>query len=131
MYNREETPGQRIRRLREEAGLSLGELAEMMGPDGPSANTIAGIEAGRVRPSFAPFLSELAQALGVTEAYILSGRFEPQDEIAQFAEHHFVEAEHRQEFVAYAREASHRHKNLNQEELIALKEVFDRGSGIR
>ena len=130
MYNKEETPGQRIRRLREAAGLSPDELAEKAGTDVLSANTIARIEAGRVRP-FGPFLSALAQALGVTEDYILSGRHEPQDAIAQFAERHFVEAEHRQAFVAYAREASFRQRNLNQEELIALKEVFDRGRGIR
>lgn len=130
MYNKEETPGQRIRRLREAAGLSPDELAEKTGPDGPSAYTIAGIEAGVVRP-FGPFLSALAQALGVTEDYIMSGRFEPQDEIVQFAERNFVAAELRREFVDYAREASFRQRNLNQEELIALKEVFDRGRGIR
>lgn len=131
MYNKEETPGQRIRRLREAAGLSPDELAEKTAPDGPSADTIARIEAGRVRPSFGPFLSAIAQALGVTEDYIMSGRFEPQDEIVQFAERNFVAAELRREFVDYAREASFRQRNLNQEELIALKEVFDRGRGIR
>lgn len=130
MYNREETPGQRIRRLREAAGLSPDELAEKTGPDGPSAYTIAMIESGRVRP-FGPFLSALAQFLGVTEDYILSGRSEPQDAIAQFAERHFVEAEHRQAFVAYAREASFRQRNLNQEELLTLKREFERGRGIR
>ena len=130
MYNREETPGQRIRWLREAAGLSPDELAEKTGPEGPSAYTIARIEAGVVRP-FGPFLSAIAQALGVTEDYILSGRHEPQDAIAQFAERHFVAAEVRQEFVAYAREASFRQRNLNQEELLTLKREFDRRRDIR
>ena len=130
MYNKEETPGQRIRRLREAAGLSPDELAEKTGPDGPSAYTIARIEAGRVRP-FGPFLSAIAQALGVTEDYILSGRCEPQDEIAQFAERHFVAAELRRDFVAYARDASFRHKNLTQEELRIFKREFDLRRGIQ
>lgn len=130
MYNKEETPGQRIRRLREAAGLSPDELAEKTGPNGPSADTIARIEAGLARP-FGPFLSALAQALGVTADYILSGRSDPQDEIAQFAERHFVEPERRQGFMAYAREASFRHKNLTQEELRIFKREFDRRHGIR
>lgn len=126
MFNKEETPGQRIRRLREAAGLSPDELAEKTGL---SENTIARIEAGVSRP-FGPYLSAIAQALVATEGYIQSGRLEPQDEIAQFAEHHFVGAKLRREFVAYARDVSFRHRNLNQEELIALKEEFDRRRGI-
>ena len=130
MYNKEENPGQRIRRLREAAGLSPDELAEKTGPEGPSAHTIARIEAGVVRP-FSPFLSTIARALDVTEAYIMSGRSEPQDAIAQFAERHFVSAELRQEFVAYARGVSFRQRNLNQEELFTLKREFDRRRGIQ
>ena len=124
MYQ-EEKLGQRIRQLREAAGLSLDELAEMTGPEGPSAYTIARIEAGLVRP-FGLFLSAIAQVFGVTEDYILSGRAEPQDEITQFAARNFVKPERRQKFVAYARDASFRHKNLTQEELHSLKWEFDR-----
>lgn len=124
MYQ-EEKLGQRIRRLREAAGLSPDELAEKTGPEGPSAYTIAGIEAGTVRP-FGPFLSAIARVLGVTEDYILSGRAEPQDEITQFAARNFVEPERRQRFVSYAREASFRYKNLTPEELHSLKWEFDR-----
>ena len=124
MYQREK-PGQRIRRLREAAGLSPDELAEKTGPEGVSADTIARIESGLVRP-FGLFLSAIAQALVVTEDYILSGRCESQDEISQFAAHNFVEPKRQQEFVAYARDASFRHKNLTQEELRILKREFDR-----
>lgn len=124
MYQ-EEKPGQRIRRLREAAELSPDGLAEKAGPEGPSADTIARIEAGLVRP-FGPFLSAIARVLGVTEDYILSGRVEPQDEITQFAARNFVEPKRQQEFVAYARDASFRHKNLTQEELRIFKREFDR-----
>lgn len=124
MYQREK-PGERIRQLREAAGLSLDGLAEKTGPEGPSADTLARIEAGLVRP-FGPFLSAIAQALGVTEDYIMSGRCEHQDEITQFAARNFAEPERRREFVAYARDTSFRHKNLTPEELRILKREFDR-----
>ena len=119
--------GQRIRQLREAAGLSPDELAEKAGPEGPSAYTIAMIEAGRARP-FMPFLEAIAKALSVTTAYILSGHNEPEDEIVSFAnsDPDLIDPALRREFVAYAKGVSFRNKNLTSEELRVLKQEFRR-----
>ena len=117
------TPGQRIRKLRQAAGLSPDELAEKTGPDGPSANTIARIEADLVRP-FGPFLQSIADALAVSTGFILSGRNEPNDEICHFAECQFPDPKDREGFVVYAKDTSFRHKDLNAEELRILKAEF-------
>ena len=117
--------GQRIRQLREAAGLSPDELAEKAGPEGPSAYTIAMIEAGRARP-FGPFLAAIAKALSVTTSYILSGRNEPEDEAVRFAnsDPDLVGLGLQRKFVAYAKDTSFRHKNLTPEELRILKREF-------
>ena len=118
-----QAPGMRIRRLREDMGLSPDELSERTGPEGPSADTIARIEAGMVRP-FGPFLQYIADALNVTASFIMSGRSEPQDEIISFAEREFTEINEQRDFVAYAKEASFRNRNLTQEELRVLKREY-------
>ena len=122
MY-RDKGPGQRIRRLRESAGLSPDELAEKTGTDGPSADTIARIEAGMVRP-FGLFLATIAEVLLVTPDFILSGRDEPEDEIVSFARREFQDTGLRQDFVNYVRQASFRNRNLTTEELRVFKREF-------
>ena len=123
-----DTPGMRIRRLREAMEISPDELSDLTGSDGPSADTIARIEAGLVRP-FGLFLQYIAEALDVTANYILSGRADPEDEIATFAELEFLGAEQQRGFVTFAREACFRNRNINYEELRVLKREYLRRQG--
>ena len=118
-----QTPGMRIRKLREDMGLSPDELSDRTGPEGPSADTIARIEAGIIRP-FGPFLQYIADALSVTTLFIMSGRSEPKDEIISFAEREFTGVNQQKDFVAYAKEASFRNRNLTYDELRVLKREY-------
>ena len=118
--NTEETVGQRIERLRKEFDLSLDDLADLAGV---SWNSLAGMESGAIRV-FGPFLDPIAKVLCVTPEYILSGREGPQDEIAIFAASQFQDNRLREEFDAYARETSFRHRNLNHKELMFILEQF-------
>ena len=77
--------GQRIRQLREAADLSPDELAEKAGPEGPSASTIARIEAGRVIPS-GIFSETIAKALNVSLEYLKTGYDKRQGPVAKLAE---------------------------------------------
>jgi len=61
------TPGQKIRKLRENRGINQQQLAEITGLN---QATISRIETGRVRDVKAECLTTLAKALGVTVGYL-------------------------------------------------------------
>ena len=81
----DESIGQRILRLREAVCLSVDGLAEKTGLEGPSASTIARIEAGRVRP-FGSFLEAIAKALNVSLEYLKTGYDKRRGPVAELAE---------------------------------------------
>jgi len=119
----QETPGMRIRKIRQSMGISPDELSEMTGPNGPSADTIARIEAGLVRP-FGLFLQYIAEALNVTRLYIESGHSVPEDELVSFAQNAFSDLSEQRRFVSFARDASFRNRSLTPEELRVLKREY-------
>lgn len=67
-----ETFGQRLARLREDAGLSQSALARRIGS---SQSAVSQIEAGERSPSYG-MLVQLAEALGVSVAYMVGGEVE-------------------------------------------------------
>lgn len=121
----EETVGQRIRRCREEAGLSQGELAEKAGV---SLATVARIESGRI-PVPEDFLQLIAEALGRTLEY-LRGEVEetevsPDFALNQYAESRFQNPEVREEFRAFAKSvASFRERNWQVSDLASVEKAF-------
>ena len=77
-----ETFGQRLGRLREDAGLSQSALARRVGI---SQSAVSQIEAGDRSPSYG-MLVQLADALGVSIAYVVGGEIE---QLSPVEERHF------------------------------------------
>ena len=97
-----ETMGQRARRLREGAGLSQAELAQKAGV---SLMTIARLEAGRILV-LGDFLQPIAEALGVTPNYLVSGQNDVQDQVDRFAKDHFRVPKVARAFSEYVKSAA-------------------------
>lgn len=95
-----ETFGQRLTRLREDAGLSQSALSRRIGA---SQSSISQIEAGERSPSYG-MLVQLADALGVTLAYLIGGAVEqlsPAEEV-HFRRYRALPADAKRELDAYA-----------------------------
>lgn len=80
MADMKETVSQRIRRVREERGLSQEDLGEKTGL---GLRILARIEAGTLPGDF---LIPIAEDLGVTAEYLRTGYEETQDEVVKFVE---------------------------------------------
>jgi transcriptional regulator with XRE-family HTH domain len=65
------TPGERIKNRRAELGLSQGALARMVGM---AQSTLSEIERGDTKLPSADNLLRMSKALGVTQAWIVTGR---------------------------------------------------------
>ena len=118
-----ETVGDRIRRLREELGLSqeeLGELTQL------GERIIARIESGA--PSNA-FLALIAGALKVSEEYLKTGEGAngrpSEGDLVRYAERRFQHPSVRQAFVEYATlSASYRDGKRSERDLAAVEKSF-------
>ena len=116
-----ESPGQRLKRIRTEQGVTQEELAEKAVV---SLHTLMRIESGQSRP-ISPFLEKIAGALGVTPLHIQRGFDGPLDEVTVFALEQFpTQPEERAAFEALAARAKFRNGNLNQTELQILLEEY-------
>lgn len=119
----DETVGQRIKRLRENLGLtqeSLGQRVQL------SVQSIRGIELGRVRPP-RDDLSRLAISLRVPIEYLRDG---DGDEVASFAVDEFNDYGQATEFIQYAYDklsvTSFRNQQVARDDLLRLKLEFIR-----
>lgn len=95
-----ETFGERLARLREDAGLSQSALSRRIGT---SQSAISQIEAGERSPSYG-MLVQLADALGVTMAYLVGAAVEqlsPAEEV-HFRRYRALPADAQRELDAYA-----------------------------
>jgi transcriptional regulator with XRE-family HTH domain len=92
--------GQRLARLRDDAGVSQSGLARRIGT---SQSAISQMEAGDRSPSYG-MLVQLADALGVSLAYLVGARVEqltPAEEV-HFRRYRALPADARRELEAYA-----------------------------
>jgi len=94
-----ETFGERLGRLREDAGLSQSALARRVGV---SQSAVSQMESGERSPSYG-MLIQLADALGVSIAYLVGAKVE---ELSPIEEKHFrryraLPTEAQQELTAY------------------------------
>ena len=100
MADMKETVGQRVRRLREERGLSQEDIGERTGL---GLRIIARIEAGTPPGDF---LLSIAEALGTTPEYLHGGvegsKTDPSEVIGQYAKARFQNPEVREGFKVYA-----------------------------
>lgn len=95
-----ETFGQRLARLREDAGLSQSGLSRRIGT---SQSAISQMEAGERSPSYG-MLVQLADALGVSIAYLVGASVEqlsPAEEV-HFRRYRALPADAQRELDAYA-----------------------------
>ena len=125
MADMKETVGQRVRRLREERGLTQEELAEK---SGVSLRIIAGIELGRIRV-FGDFLVPIAEALDVKPEYLRIGgdesKADPPNRLYQYAERRFKNSVVREAFKSFVNSnASFREKDWSDTDLAAVEEAF-------
>ena len=91
--------GERLARLREDAGLSQSALAKRVGA---SQSAISQMEAGDRNPSYA-MLAQLAEALGVSTAYLVGAAVEqlsPAEEV-HFRRYRALPAAAQRELEAY------------------------------
>jgi transcriptional regulator with XRE-family HTH domain len=104
-----ESFGQRLARLREDAGLSQSALAKRIGA---SQSAISQMEGGERNPSYA-MLAQVAEALGVSTAYLVGAAVEqltPAEEV-HFRRYRALPAAAQQELEAYVDFLRARHLN--------------------
>jgi len=100
--------GERIAEIREHGGLTQSALARAIGT---SQSAISAIEAGERNPSY-DMLRQIAEALGVTPAYLVGADVEglrPEEEI-HFRQYRSLPAQAREELAEYAAYLRHKHQ---------------------
>jgi transcriptional regulator with XRE-family HTH domain len=99
--------GKRIAEIREQGGLTQSGLARAIGT---SQSAISQIEAGDRNPSY-DMLRQIAEALGVTTAYLVGAKVEglkPEEEV-HFRQFRSLPPKAREELAEYATFLRHKH----------------------